>query len=247
MLAADPAQQKYDITPQLFSPDLADGFMVYIKISMIAAIAIAGPWVIYQIWKFVASGLYPNERKYVTKYIPLSLTLLFVGMLFVYFLVLPMTLRFFISFTAGLPLPPGNGAVDAAPGGQPTFIQATHGDPAAPQNYQIWFNADQNRLKMFIGDKVRVIPFGPDNLVNTQFSLSTYLDLVLQLLLIFGLAFQLPLVVMALVRIGIVDVPQLKSWRRYVYFCAVRARRGPGAGRCGDGDGRAVGAAAAAV
>jgi sec-independent protein translocase protein TatC len=224
------AQQRYDISPQFFSPELAEGFMTYIKISMITAIAIAGPWLIYQIWQFVASGLYPNERKYVTKYIPLSITLLLSGMLFVYFVVLPMSLAFFISFTTSLPMPQGSVATDSRPVGPATFVQAMDGDPSHPGDYQIWFNSSQNRLKIFIGGKIRVIPFGSDNLVNTQFTLSDYLDLVLQLLLLFGLAFQLPLVVMALERIGIVDVPQLRSFRRYVYFalCVLAAALAPG-------------------
>jgi sec-independent protein translocase protein TatC len=83
---------------------------------------------------------------------------------------------------------------------------------------------------MFIGGKILVIPFGPDNLVTTQFTLSDYLDLVLQLLLTFGLAFQLPLVVMALARVGIVDIQTLKNMRRYVYFglCVLAAALSPG-------------------
>jgi sec-independent protein translocase protein TatC len=224
------AQQKYDISPQLYSPDLADGFMVYIKISTIAAVAIAGPWIVYQLWKFVAAGLYPTEKKYITKYIPLSLALLITGMLFVYFLVLPLSLQFFISFTTALPMPGASESTDASPAGIPTYVQATKGDPAQPADYQIWFNTNQDRLKMFIGGKIRVIPFGPDNLVTTQFTLSNYLDLVLQLLLTFGLAFQLPLVVMALARVGIVEVETLKNLRRYVYLglCVLAAALSPG-------------------
>ncbi|MDP9174914.1 MAG: twin-arginine translocase subunit TatC [Planctomycetota bacterium] len=224
------AQQKYDISPQLYSGQLPDAFMVYIKLSMIAAACIAGPWIVFQIWKFVASGLYPNERQYITKFIPLSLTLLITGMLFVYFLVLPLSLQFFISFATELPLPTIGNNIDAAPGGQSTFIQHANGDPAKPGDYQIWFNTNQDRLKMFIGGKIRVIPFGPDNLVTTQFTLSDYLDLVLQLLLTFGLAFQLPLVVMALARVGIVDIQTLRNMRRYVYFglCVLAAALSPG-------------------
>jgi sec-independent protein translocase protein TatC len=97
-------------------------------------------------------------------------------------------------------------------------VQSLDGDPPSPREYQIWFDGSQDRLKFFSKGKVRVIPFGPANLINTQFTLPDYLDLVLRLLLTFGLAFQLPLVVMALARLGIVELATLKKLRRYVYF-----------------------------
>ncbi len=213
------ALQKYDISPQLYTDELADGFMVYIKLSLITAVAIAGPWIIYQLWQFVSAGLYPAERRYVTKYVPLSIALLFCGLAFVYFLVLPLSLQFFISFTADLPLRmPLVNQAHATAATQPTFVQAVAGNPSHPADLQMWFDTTQNRLKMFIGSKVRVIPFGPDNLVGTHFTLPDYLNLVLQLLLTFGLAFQLPLVVMALARIGIVEVSTLRKLRRYIYL-----------------------------
>src|SRR4051812_32956702 len=60
-------------SPQIFFTDPAEVFMTYIKAAMIFAFALAGPWLIYQLWLFVAAGLFPHERKYVTKYLPLSL------------------------------------------------------------------------------------------------------------------------------------------------------------------------------
>ncbi len=213
------ALQKYDISPQVYTDELSDGFMVYIKLSLIAAVAIAGPWILYQLWQFVSAGLYPKERHYVTKYIPLSITLLFCGLAFVYFMVLPLSLQFFISFTADIPLRmPLVHQAHVTATTQPTFVQAVTGNPNHPADLQMWFDTSQNRLKMFIGNKVRVIPFGPDNLVGAHFTLPDYLDLVLQLLLTFGLSFQLPLVVMALARIGIIEISTLKKLRRYVYL-----------------------------
>ena len=225
------ALQRYDLSPQIYTDELADGFMVYMKLSLIAATAIAGPWIVYQLWQFVRAGLYPTERHYVTKYIPLSIALLFSGMLFVYFVVLPFSLQFFISFTVDLPLEmPLIHPAHAGATTQPTFVQAITGNPGRPADFQMWFDTTQNRLKMFIGNKVRVIPFGPDNLVAPHFTLPDYLDLVLQLLLTFGLAFQLPLVVMALARIGIVEISTFKKWRRFVYLglCVLAAALAPG-------------------
>ncbi|MGA3065733.1 MAG: twin-arginine translocase subunit TatC [Tepidisphaeraceae bacterium] len=225
------ALQKSDLNPQIFTEQLADGFMVYLKISLIVAAALASPWVIYQLWQFVSAGLYPHERRAVTRYIPLSIVLMISGMLFVYFLVLPWSLQFFIRFTVGIPLPPlthnYSGTPDAT---QPSFVQTLSGDPDRPVEGRFWFDASENRLKMFSGGRIRVIPFGSDSLLSTHFTLPDYVDLVLQLLLTFGLAFQLPLVVMALAKLGIVDIDTLKLWRRYVYFalCVIAAALAPG-------------------
>src|SRR5204862_8179482 len=96
--------ESHGINPQLVVDELGEGFMVYISISLISAAALASPWVLYQLWQFVAAGLYPHERTYVTRYLPLSIGLLISGMLFVYFLVLPWTLEFFITFSTGIKL-----------------------------------------------------------------------------------------------------------------------------------------------
>lgn len=212
------SMQKYDVNPQLASVQISDAFMVYMKVSLIAALAISGPWIVYQLWKFVSAGLYPAERKYVTKYIPLSIILLLCGMLFVYYVVLPFSLQFFIGFTTHFPLQMPD-AVNPAPATtQPSYIQAVAGDPDHPRDFQLWFDTLQHRLKIYTGGNIRVIPFGPDSLLATSFTLPDYLDLVLQLLLTFGLAFQLPIVVMALARIGLVEISTLQLWRRYVYL-----------------------------
>jgi sec-independent protein translocase protein TatC len=216
------ALQAYDVNPQLFTDDATEGFMAWIQISLIAAAVLAGPWLIYQLWKFVATGLYPNERKTVTRYVPLAVVLLLSGFAFVYFIVLPLTMRFFVAFTLSIPLdlPHQNAPPGMSPTTEqtPTVVQSLSEDPPHPLPYQMWFNQSERRLKFNVGGSVRTLPFGGDSLMATHFSLGDYLDLVLRLLLTFGLCFQLPLVVMALAKIGIVDLDQLRAWRRYVYF-----------------------------
>jgi sec-independent protein translocase protein TatC len=118
------ALQKNGISPQLYTHEAPDAFMVYVKVCFIAAGALAGPWIIYQVWQFVAAGLYHHERKYVTKYIPLSVTLLFCGMLFVYFIVLPWSLEFFIKFTADIPMPMASHSAVVPVGSQPSYVQS---------------------------------------------------------------------------------------------------------------------------
>ena len=83
---------------------------------------------------------------------------------------------------------------------------------------QLWFDATQHRLKFFLDNQTRVIQFGTGGVATPLITLATYIDMVVAMLLSFGLAFQMPLVVLALVTIGIVDIPQLKKMRRTVYF-----------------------------
>src|SRR3954469_22396134 len=75
--------ERMNLNPQIHYDELGEGFLVWIQVNLITAVAIASPWIVYQIWLFVAAGLYPNERKYVTRYAPISVGLLVGGMLFV--------------------------------------------------------------------------------------------------------------------------------------------------------------------
>ena len=211
--------QKYNLSPQLHSEEVPDVFMSYIQISLISAAAIAAPWMAYQLWQFVAAGLYPHERKYITRYIPLSLTLLVAGMVFVYFLVLPWTLEFFVAFSTDVPLPETKSPiVQVLPTTQPSSVMVIPGDPADPKPGDIWFDSNQSRLKMFMAGQVKIISFSAENLIATEYNLPEYIDLVVGMLLTFGLSFQLPLVVMALARVGIVEIETLRAFRKYVYF-----------------------------
>jgi sec-independent protein translocase protein TatC len=213
--------QKHSLNTQLIYTELGDGFMVYVKVSLICAAAISAPWMLYQIWQFVAAGLYPRERKYITKYIPLSIGLLISGLLFVYFIILPWTIAFFLVFNDGVTLPQQNVhhiATHMPTAGLP-IAPLLDGDPPSPAPGQFWFNQTEGRLKIFIDkDDIRMIPFGAANLLTPQISLPEYIDLVLMTALTFGLCFQLPLVVLTLTRIGIVPIATLRSVRRYVYF-----------------------------
>ncbi len=80
---------------------LAEGFLVELKVAAIAGVFVASPVIFYQIWKFVAPGLYTQERKLVLPVV-LSSTVLFTGgALFGYFVVFPFVFGFFLSFTGG--------------------------------------------------------------------------------------------------------------------------------------------------
>ena len=226
------ALKAYDVSPQLIAAEVTEGFMVKIRIAMITAAALAGPWMLYQLWQFVAAGLFPHERKYVTRYLPLSLGLFVSGMLFVYFAVLPFTLDFFISQIVDMPLPGGEAvqttAATTAPATQASLANAPiiPSFPGVPSNLPdgiIIYDQIDQRLKAKLGGVIRVLPFNSNNLMSPEIELGKYISLVVMMLISVAIAFQLPLVVLLLERIGIVEVKDLRAARRYVYFAIVVA------------------------
>src|SRR5204863_6618570 len=129
---------------------------------------------------------------------PLSITLLIAGMAFVYFIVLPWTISFFIAFGDSIPLPhtTSNHVATTMPSAGLPIAPMLDGDPPNPQPGQFWVNKLEGRFKFYFAkDDLRVIPFGPSNLLAPHITLPDYISLVVGTLLTFGLCFQLPLVV----------------------------------------------------
>jgi Tat protein translocase TatC len=221
--------QSRNLNPQIYFHNVGDAFSVFIQISLIASASLASPIILYQLWQFVAAGLYKRERKYITRYIPLSVGLFITGLLFVYFFVLPWTLIFLIDFGSDIPLPKTFVSSSHVATTQPAAnliprVPIMNGDLRNPLPGQMWINEPEGRFKMMVDkDDVRVLPFSPNKLLAPQINLPDYIDLVLDMLLAFGLSFQMPLVVMALVGVGILQIEALKKARRYVYFALVIA------------------------
>ena len=80
----------------------ADGIISYIKIALMSGLILSSPWVFYQIWMFVAAGLYLHERKYVHTAVPFSAALFVTGALFFILVVAPLTLKFLVKFNEGV-------------------------------------------------------------------------------------------------------------------------------------------------
>ncbi|MBN1362620.1 MAG: twin-arginine translocase subunit TatC [Sedimentisphaerales bacterium] len=76
----------------------AEAFSAYMKVSFIAGLILTSPWVFYQLWMFVAAGLYEHERRYVRTAVPFSAALFVAGALFFLFVVAPISLKFFLAF-----------------------------------------------------------------------------------------------------------------------------------------------------
>ena len=80
-------------------------FGTYVRVGLICGVMLASPWVFYQIWAFVATGLYKHEKKWVLIFGPASLVLFAAGLACLYYVVLPLTLRFFLRFGQGMAMP----------------------------------------------------------------------------------------------------------------------------------------------
>ena len=161
----DKAVEELGLDISLVAIRPTEGFMVFLKTSLIFGLLVSSPWVIWQIWAFVASGLYKKERKFAYSVAPISAVLFLTGSIFFVTAVAPITINFCIRFNSYLDL-------------------------------------------------------------ASQFTLQYYVDLILILILAFGLAFQMPIVIVFAERMHLVTIEQLTSARKFmvlglVVICAV--------------------------
>tara|TARA_B100001063_G_scaffold238574_1_gene260902 strand:- start:796 stop:1566 length:771 start_codon:yes stop_codon:yes gene_type:complete len=77
---------------------LQETFLTYLKISFFAAFFITFPFILIQIWKFIAPGLYKHEKIAILPYLILTPVLFFLGGVLVYYLIMPLAIKFFLSF-----------------------------------------------------------------------------------------------------------------------------------------------------
>jgi len=145
----------------LIATNVVSPFVVPIKILFMAAFMVALPVVLYQVWAFVAPGLYSHEKRLVLPLVISSTVLFFLGVAFCYFLVFGQVFKFIQGF--------------------------------APKS----------------------ITAAPD--------IEAYLNFVLGMFLAFGLAFEVPVAVVLLVRMGVLTTAQLREWRGYFWVIAAIA------------------------
>lgn len=153
-MLAHPLLAKLPQGGQMIATDVTTPFFVPLKVTMMAAFLISLPFVLYQIWRFVAPGLYAHEKKLVVPLIIASTLLFFCGMAFAYFVVFPVVFGFIVA--------------------------------SAPQGVAVMTDIDK------------------------------YLSFVLGMFMAFGITFQVPVIVVVLVRMGFVSVAKLREIRRFV-------------------------------
>jgi sec-independent protein translocase protein TatC len=153
-LLAHPLLQQLPQGGQMIATAVTTPFFVPMKVAMLSAFVISLPYTLYQVWAFVAPGLYQHEKRFAAPMVMLSTLLFLLGMAFAYFLVFPVVFG---------------------------FITGT-----APEG------------------------------VAVMTDIGNYLDFVITLFLAFGIAFEVPVVVVALVKLGFVQIATLKEVRSYV-------------------------------
>ena len=77
---------------------LQETFLTYLKISFFTAFFVTCPFILIQIWKFIAPGLYKHEKIAILPYLVLTPILFFLGGMLVYYLIMPLAIKFFLSF-----------------------------------------------------------------------------------------------------------------------------------------------------
>lgn len=162
-LSDDPTELRLipDLTVQtrMVSTKPGEGFAFALKVSTLVAFALGAPVLLWQMWGFIAAGLYTHERRAVFKFFPISLALFLGGVLFGFFVMLPYTFYFLIA--------------------------------------------------TFPPEEVQFLP-----------SLDPYLSLLTSLTLILGAVFQLPIVIYALTRMGLVERATFVKYRKHFIVCA---------------------------
>jgi len=86
------------IERRLIFTALQETFLTYIKVSFFAAFFITSPFILMQIWKFIAPGLYQHEKSSLLPYLVITPILFLLGGMLVYYLIMPLAIKFFLSF-----------------------------------------------------------------------------------------------------------------------------------------------------
>jgi len=225
---------------QVLAPTAA--FTSYLKIGFLSGLIISMPWVLYQGWLFVASGLYSHERRFARLLVPTSLGLFVLGVLFLYVIVLPIVLQFFVSFNKAFGTPDLTPTafqklLFAGPQPQPpatelrevfdsTKIMIVQESPPDPKSGDVWVNAITRRLVVQTDSGVMSTSMEPgaaSTPLQSQFAIDFYVSFVLMLALAFGIAFETPIVVFFLAWSGIVTRASMVRSRRYVLLGVVMA------------------------
>jgi sec-independent protein translocase protein TatC len=154
-LLARPLMQNLPRDGKMIVTDVTGSFFVPMKVTMLVAFVIALPVVLYQIWAFVAPGLYQHEKKLVAPLVASSYTLFLCGMAFAYFVVFPTIFRVMAHYNA---------------------------------------------------------PLGAEMTTD----IDNYLSFVLTMFIAFGVTFEVPIIVVLLVRMNVLTVKKLKEIRPYV-------------------------------
>lgn len=207
---------------------LLEHFNAYFYVGLMLTLLVGAPWLLYQLWQFIAPGLYLRERRFVYILAPMSVFFALVSAAFTYYVMLPAILQFFAHWNSSIPGAPVATAPLPADIILPT-LPVLAADPDHPPVGAMWINTSINEMRLCIAapsDSASPIIRGTtllgDNLIKQELRISQYIDMVFNFALAFAVGFQMPVVVLLLGWVGIVRVELLKKYRKHaVMVCAV--------------------------
>lgn len=215
-----------DLNAQLIQTSPLETFMTALKLAVVVTILVGSPWLLFQAWLFVAPGLYENERRFVYILLPLSAALTATAIVFLYKLLLPIVLAFFIAFGTSVEGKPA--LTGPVPEGV-VFPEAPllAADPEAPVAGQFWINDTRKELRFAVPGRaapdgepgaigILAIPMTKATGIIQQYRVAEYTKMFLSLALAFSVGFQTPVVVLLLGWVGIIEPRELLRYRRHV-------------------------------
>lgn len=226
----------HGLAPELVALDPLEPFMTTLKVSIIIGFILSAPYGLYQVWAFVAAGLYRRERQWVHRFIPVSIGLFMSGALFFLFIVMPAMLTFLIEFMHAVPtfdptqyigkglvprIAPLSTAAPTTQRGLTLDIPVLDADPANPPSGTLWMDRATRELRIRIGDQTCVVntrPSEQQNVIRPNWRLRDTITLTLEMAAAFGIGFQVPVVVAFLATVGLFSAAQMGQSRRYVWF-----------------------------
>ena len=202
---------------QVLSPP--EFLIAEMKIAFGAAILTAGPWILYQLWRFVSPGLHHHERRFVYFLIPFSTLLGILGLALMYFFMLPVILDFMVTLAGHVEMQQTVIAIGESVSN--LTIPLLQAQPEVAAAGDMWIKMPEGLLTITVEtetqDALRTItlPMSQGSLISQQFQLSSYLGFVIILMFAIAIAFQLPIVMLLLGWIGAVTPDWLRSNRKY--------------------------------
>ncbi|MYE37617.1 MAG: twin-arginine translocase subunit TatC [Rhodobacteraceae bacterium] len=182
---------------------LQEGFFVAVRISFMGGFILSFPFLGFQLWRFVAPGLYKNEKSAFLPFMIASPFMFLLGASFAFFIVIPLAFNFFLSFQQESTL--------TAPA--PTEIVISE---------DLETEADQ-QLSTENGTEVDILADGREIIadvgVTFQGSVAEYLSLTIKFILAFGVCFQLPVLLTLMGKAGLVTGKGLAGFRKYAVVC----------------------------
>jgi sec-independent protein translocase protein TatC len=202
----------------------------WLKVSGVVTVALGVPWIIFQLWRFIAPGLYAHERRFAKFLLPFSVFLSFVGLAFLYYVMLPAMLIFLIQFGASVGQQTPN-SVPVPPEAFKLILPLIDGNPIDAPPGALWIDRQSMELRVNVAPpataeqpapkpEIRGTPLAVTGGIAQQYKISEYISLVFMMSIAFIAGFQTPVVVLLLGWVGIFDVKMLSKSRKYALFIA---------------------------